>query len=285
MAEMSLERVLRELEQDRSLFVPDQLRRRVEALDRLETAIIHAPDLSDGQTAALRRRAEAVTADLEAVSRALYQSLHQDIRQGRGAHALSAWSGELIGQDVGGEGYDHLDALVSGILQLDEPDADGIAPASEMVFYQPTPARHIFDFIRRAAMDERDVLIDMGSGLGHVSLLSAVCTPARCLGVELEEAYIASARKSADALNIRNVTFIRADARSADLSLGTVFYLFTPFTGSVLRHVLDRLKREAATREIRLCTLGPCTTTVGAESWLEADSEPRKDRIAIFRSL
>lgn len=282
---MTLEQALKELEQDRSLFAPDQLRRRVEALDRLETWLIHAPDLADDQVAALHRRIEAMAADLEAVNRALYQSLRQDIRQGRGAEALSGWSRELVGQEVRGEGYDCLDALVSGVLQLDEPDANSADLASEMVFYQPTPARHIFDFIHRARLTERDVLLDMGSGLGHVSLISAICTPARCVGVELEDAYVASASKSADALNIRNVAFVRADARSVDFSSATVFYLYTPFTGSVLRHVLDRLKCEAATRDIRVCTLGPCTAMAGAEPWLEADGDRREDRVVIFRSL
>lgn len=279
------ESVLRELEQDRSLFAPDQLRRRVEALDRLETCFIHAPDPADDQAAALHRRVEAFTADLELANQALYQSLRQDIRQGRGAEALSAWSRELAGQDVSGEGYDYLDALVSGVLQLDEPDANDTPLASEMVFYQPTPARHIFDFIHRARLDERDVLLDMGAGLGHVTLVSAICTPARCVGVELEDAYVAPARRSADALNIRNATFIHADVRSIDLSSGTIFYLYTPFTGSVLQYVIDMLKREAATRSIRVCTLGPCTTMAGAESWLETDGEIREDRITIFRSL
>jgi hypothetical protein len=283
MTTAALEKILGELEQDRLLSAPDQLRRRVESLDRLETGLILAPEHGDERAIALHRRGEAMVAELEEANRALYQSVRGEIRQGRGAAALSAWSRELIGRYVSGEGYDYLDALVSGVLQLDEPDVEGVAPGSELVFYQPTPARHIFDFIHRAKPDERDVLIDIGSGLGHVSLLSAICTPARCGGIELEGAYVESARKSAQALNIRNATFIRGDARSVDLSLGTVFYLYTPFTGSVLRHVLDRLKREAATRDIRLCTLGPCTKTIGMEAWLETDGEPREDRVAIFR--
>ena len=40
-------------------------------------------------------------------------------------------------------------------------------------------------------------------------------------------------------LKLERVTFIQQDARAADFSGGTVFYLYTPFTGSILRSVLD----------------------------------------------
>lgn len=284
MAATALEKLLGELEQDRGLLAPDQLRRRAEALDRLETGLIHAPDPADTHAAALYHRAEAFADELEAVDRALYQSLREDIKQGCGAEALSGWSRELAAEGVRGEGYDYLDTLASGILQLDEPDLHGNALGAEMVLYQPTPARHIFDFIHRAELGERDVLIDMGAGLGHVSLLSAICTSAHCVGIELEQAYVESASKAAQGLNLRNVRFLHQDARSVDLSSGTVFYLFTPFTGSILRHVLGMLEREAATRAIRVCTLGPCTKVVCAQPWLQADGATRVDRVAIFRS-
>jgi hypothetical protein len=284
MATTTLEQLLGELAQDRGLFAPEQLRRRAEALDRLETGLIHAQDPADGHAAALYRRAEAFADELEAADRALYQSLREDIRQGRGAEALSGWLCEVAGQDVRGEGYDYLDALVSGVLQLDEPDLHGNALGAEMVLYQPTPARHIFDFIGRVELGERDVLIDMGAGLGHVSLLSAICTPARCIGVELEQAYVDCARGAALALNLSNASFVREDARAIDLSSGTVFYLFTPFTGSILRHVLGLLEREASTRAIRVCALGPCTKVVGAQSWLRTDDAVRVDRVAVFCS-
>jgi hypothetical protein len=64
-----------------------------------------------------------------------------------------------------------------------------------------------------------------------------------------------------------------------------VFYLYTPFTGTILRDVLYRLKREAADREIRVCTLGPCTLIVEKEPWLQAMGTPEIDQLTIFRSV
>jgi hypothetical protein len=130
-----------------------------------------------------------------------------------------------------------------------------------MVSYQPTPARHIFDLIGRAAFTERDCLIDLGSGLGHVTLTASICSKASCSGIELEPSYVACARKSARSLNLNNVRFMQGDARAADLSDGTLFYLYTPFTGTILQDVLKSLRHEAASREIRICMFGTCMAT------------------------
>jgi uncharacterized protein YwbE len=53
------------------------------------------------------------------------------------------------------------------------------------------------------------------------------------------------------------VTFIKQDARAGKLTDGTVFYMYTPFTGNMLRAVLDSLQGEGVRRDIRICTFGP----------------------------
>jgi hypothetical protein len=104
------------------------------------------------------------------------------------------------------------------------------------------------------------------------------------MGIELDETYVECARRCAQKLNLNRVTFIRQDAREADLSSGTVFYLYTPFTGSILDDVLGMLRREAARRPIRICTFGPCAHLIAEERWLEAMETPRADRITVFCS-
>ena len=290
----TLHALISELEHDHSLFEPSRLRQRIDALDRLENYLAFVPsqgrDARPVLRADLHDRMETLCADLEAANQRLYQSIHQEIQRGMGAERMLEWApatgpNERAGQQVDGESYDYLDALLSGVLQLDEP-SPGIAElAAEMVFYQPTPARHIFELIGRAQIAERDVLIDLGSGLGHVPLLAAICTGARCIGIEWEAAYVDCAQRCANALNLANVTFVRQDAREADLSMGTMFYLYTPFTGAMLSDVLTRLRQEAVTREIRICTLGPCTPIIAREPWLESVNVPRVDRPALFRSV
>ncbi|MFC5742814.1 class I SAM-dependent methyltransferase [Dyella tabacisoli] len=286
-----LHNLISELEQDDLLFEPNRLRERSDVLDRLETYLAcDLPQDLDIQGVELQGRIKALCASIEAIDGRLYQSIRQDIQRGEGARRLLEWvpavgSDEHANNPVGGDSYDYLDVLISGVLQIDEPDAQAGELATEMVFYQPTPARHIFDMVGRSALNEHDVLIDLGSGLGHVPLLAAICTGARCIGIEWEPIYVDCARRCADALNLSRATFIQQDARTADLSAGTVFYLYTPFTGTMLRDVLGRLKGEAAKRKIRICTLGPCTATVARESWLEAVGVQEVHRPALFHSV
>jgi hypothetical protein len=282
----------RELEADLSLGEPTRFRERIEALDRLDAYPLDTQFSSvDSESfeAALCRRARALYSRLEATNLEFYDSIRDEIQRGAGPNALLPWTFQWGSASdtirlAAGESYDYFDELVSGILRFVKPDARIVQLPAEMVSYQPTPARHIFDLIGRAQLTERDVLIDLGSGLGHVPLLVSICTGARNIGIELDAACVNCARQSADELKVNNVTFIPQDAREADLSCGTIFYLYTPFRGTILRAVLDRLQREAVSREIRVCTFGPCTTTVAEEGWLKPAQILEADRIAIFRS-
>ncbi|GLQ86722.1 methyltransferase domain-containing protein [Dyella flagellata] len=274
-----LRNLLNQMLQDRTWRDPDQLGRRIDMQEQLERALFHA---GDSLEPSLRQRGEGLMIELEVIDRRLYHAIRADIRRGQGAGRLLHWAAAMP-RNGDEEGYDPLDALLSGVLDLAEP---GNVPEldAEMVFYQPTPARHIFDLLARVPMGDQDVVIDLGAGLGHVTLLTAICTRARCVGIELQAAYVTSARQCAQALNLRNASFIAQDVRHACLAEGTVFYLYTPFTGTILRTVLDMLKREAEDRPIRLCTLGPCTEVLARESWLTMDNISERGSVTLFRS-
>src|SRR5215469_4874005 len=79
------------------------------------------------------------------------------------------------------------------------------------------------DLIRPTQPTERGVFIDLGSGLGHVSLLASICAGTRCIGIEVEAAYVNCARQSGYELNLNNVTFIHGDAREADCRAARYF--------------------------------------------------------------
>ncbi len=274
----ALQKLIEELEKDASLRERSNLPQRIEALDRLDVFSEAATD----------HRAKALQAKFEAANSEIYEDIRRNIRQGCGTQSLRQW---LPKSAVAGEfdivnvaGYDYLDELIAGVLAFEEPGAPIVQPMNEMVSYQPTPARHIFDLIDRTALNENDVLVDLGSGLGHVALVASICTRARVIGIELEPVYIDCARQSAERLDLKNVTFIQQDVRAAELSNGTVFYLYAPFTGNMLRVVMDALRREGARREIRICMFGPCTATVADEDWLETVGFLQADRVSIFRS-
>ena len=246
----------------------------------------HASDLAElavpiqEEGKALRRRLEAANAEL-------YLSIRSEIARGGGSGALLPWMQSSASQnDPGGPspgpGYDWRDELTSGVLQLREPREPDLDQSSEMVPYQPTPVRHILHLIAANLLSKNDVFVDLGSGLGHVPLLVSMLAGARSLGIEIQPAYVASAQECAQRLGLSRVRFIAEDARETDLSSGTVFYLYSPFTGSILTDVLTRLRRESMRRSIGICSLGPCTKTLANETWLKANSLPDAGRIAVF---
>jgi hypothetical protein len=82
------------------------------------------------------------------------------------------------------------------------------------------------------------------------------------------------------------VTFRNVDARAADYTDGTVFFLYTPFTGRLLQAVLARLEAEARTRPITIATYGACTSDVAQQPWLQPTVQQafEYDTLALFRS-
>lgn len=269
---------LDELDQRTDWQQPAAFRARADAADRLDLEQVGLRD------ATLTRRVARLLDALDVVDRQLYDALRERIRAGEGKQAMAPWL------DVGipsGQHYDPLDALVAGVLSLDEPLPDAGPLPAEMVFYQPTPARHIVDGIARAAITAGDVVLDLGAGLGHVPLLVHILTGAHCVGVERDAAYVDVAVRAAADLGLTGVRFVEGDAREADFSGVDVFYLFTPFIGTVLRDVVAKIETEAAQRAVRVVALGPCTRTFARQPWLVSDDpDPEAaERIVLFRSL
>ncbi|WP_263354612.1 methyltransferase domain-containing protein [Acidicapsa acidisoli] len=291
MTTRDLRHFLIELEADRSLLEPDQFRRRMDALDDLETLFggLDLPAFGNNSFPALtHRRANVIRNQLEGVNSDIYRSIRFELMRGARPEILFRWFQTSASCDgatcpTPGLAYDYQDELLSGILQLREPEKSHIYPGPEMMFYQPTPVRHILRLLSASALSETDILVDLGSGLGHVPLLASILTGARSFGIEVEGSYVASARECAQNLCLSRVQFVEQDAQAADLSKGTVFYLYSPFTGSILTNVLDKLRNESAARPIRICTLGPCASIVAKEPWLKASTLPDGEKITLFQ--
>jgi hypothetical protein len=287
-----LQAFLRILEADSSLFLPEQLRERLSALDDLDAGFggFDSEDSTRCTYSRLHQRAKALRMRLETANSELYQSVRSDIVRGGQPRTLLQWLEDSATDNeprgpLPGLGFDYRDELVSGVLELLEPSEPNLQPLPEMVPYQPTPVRHVLHLIAAAAVAEDDVFVDLGSGLGHVPLLVSMLTGAQSLGVEVQATYVASARKCAQSLRLSRVQFIAEDARNADLSRGTIFYLYSPFKGSILADMLSALRRESMRRPIKICSLGPCTRRVSNETWLKASAWSDTGRITVFDSL
>jgi hypothetical protein len=282
---------LSRLEDDCSLLQPEQLRERLIALDDLDSGFggFDPADFMSCTKARIHNRAKALRTRLEAANAVLFQSVRAEIAHGGQSGILLQWLRDSANQNqstsrLPGLGFDSLDELVSGVLQLREPGEPNLQRSPEMVPYQPTPVRHILHLITASALAKDDVFVDLGSGLGHVPLLVSVVTGAQSLGIEVQATYVASARECAQSLDLSHVRFIPQDAREADLSSGTVFYLYSPFNGSILTEVLRTLRMESTRRSIKVCSLGPCTRTLANETWLKARTLPYSGRMTVFDS-
>ena len=294
-----IEMELESIERDDSVYEEAGFGRRLEALEAIEDSILERVDrlrVAHGGTEALvvlKERAELVRSRLEAVDERLFHRLREGIRSGsfrglalRRQFEASAGCGRPD-RVQNRNTYDSLDALVGGVLLAGAAPGEPAPPGPEMVPYQPTPARIVFELVDMADFRAHDVLYDLGAGLGQVVILANLLSGVRAKGVEADPAYCAYARRCAHDLGLSGVSFIHADARQADYGDGTVFFLYTPFEGNMLQQVLDQLKGEAETRTIRIYTYGPCTFVVSHQDWLRPVGLETNhvDRLAAFRSI
>jgi hypothetical protein len=223
-----------------------------------------------------RTRAERIMHRLESVDAALFRRVRADIRSG---HATGAGLRRVIDRYVlsnltkgdadNNLGYDLLDLFLNGLLLWRALPPETKSVNSEMVFYQQTPARFAIELIDRALVTDNDVFFDVGSGLGQVAILANLLSGASAEGIEIERGFCDYARMTAAELNLTRVGFQNVDARTANYAGGTVFFMYTPFVGSISATVLDRLRIESLTRRIRVATYGPITSQVARLSWLK----------------
>jgi hypothetical protein len=270
---------------------PEQLPERVALLDKLDALVgfLDPADLPAGSDAGVISLARTLQARLESANEELYESARAEIVSRCNPRILCKWlfdsaTCEEAVSPSPGLRFDQRDDIVSGVLQFIEPDDAELPWSLDMAPHQPTPVRHILDLVAAGNLAHDDILIDLGSGLGHVPLLVSILTGIRTLGVERQPSYVAAAQECAWRLNMQRVQFVATDARRADLSSGTVFYLYTPFTGLILTDVLDRIRTQSIDTPIRICSLGPCTRVLADQGWLKPSARPDPGRISVFTS-
>jgi Histone methylation protein DOT1 len=132
-----------------------------------------------------------------------------------------------------------------------------------------------------------EIFHDIGSGLGQVAMLVHPLSGVRARGVEVEPAYCSYARRCVGRLNLSQIEFLSMDAREADYSDGTVFFLYMPCEGRMLERVLERIEDDSRERSIRLYTYGPYALPVSRQRWVELVDQNGNEanRLATFRAL
>ena len=85
--------------------------------------------------------------------------------------------------------------------------------------------------------------------------LAHLLTGVRARGLEIQEPLVTSARARCAALGLTGVSFLHADAARTKLD-GSIFFLYTPFSGEMLAGALRRLEEVAGRRPIVVCAVG-----------------------------
>lgn len=147
------------------------------------------------------------------------------------------------------------DAWVDLVLGLDEVLLDGPALPPGGVPYLPCSVNVLLRVIDEAPVRATDVFVDVGAGPGRAIALVHLLTGAGAIGLEVQPQLVEAARALADRLGLSRVRCIAGDAATtaASVVIGSVFFLYCPFSGARLTKVLDDLEPIARTRPVRIC--------------------------------
>ncbi|MGC9521266.1 MAG: hypothetical protein ACP5HG_05215 [Anaerolineae bacterium] len=285
---------------DPTLRQPENLAERIDALDYIDFAleVLTAEAQRYGAEEGYKELQHALTAltdELEVIDRAIFDGMRQQIRAGtlRGQalrERLNAYTTYRAGdREHRHLGFDTLDSAISGLLLPDDMPDPTADLTSEMVSYQATPGSVILERVDRVDLRPDMQFYDIGTGLGKVPMLVHLLTGVPSVGVEIDAALCAYARSQARNLGLdiqKTMRFVNADAREVSYGEGDVFYLFTPFTGTVLHAVMAKLEEQAQQSPIAVCTYGPCTPIVAETPWLHNADGNAEDpfKLAVFRS-
>ena len=234
-----------------------------------------AVNISGDQASALVTRAEALLDRLDALDQKEFGPLQDDLKSGR--YSPEAFLREIETMNPGAR-----DAFAQRLFAVHNVPARTTARLPGMVHYLPSPIGAIIAIAKHCEPD--DVFCDVGSGLGLVVLLIVWLSRARGIGVEIEPAYVDTARDITAALEFDGVSFTTADARSFDLSDVTVLYFYDTFRGELLDGFMERLRDRAAHGSLKIASRGKCNPLFESQDWLTVIDRVPSENLLVLAS-
>ena len=115
--------------------------------------------------------------------------------------------------------------------------ADDLKPTKDAGPYVPSPQSVVSDMLRYAEVNDKDFLIDLGSGDGRIVLTAAKVFGARGFGVEIKEDLVKRANEAAKQEGLADrVKFIKADLFKTEISQATIITMYLlPDTVNLLK--------------------------------------------------
>lgn len=183
------------------------------------------------------------------------------------------------------------DAWIDFVFGLHEIPADDASLPRGCVPYLPSPIDKLLQIAAHADVQPGDVFVDIGSGVGRATLLMHLLTGAAAIGLEIQRPLVLASRDLSARVGAERVAVVEGDAALTTglIMIGSVFFLYCPFSGTRLAEVLADLESIARTRPLRVCCLD---LPLPACPWLTLSSQPseglhiyRSSRIATARTV
>ncbi|MGF1482615.1 MAG: class I SAM-dependent methyltransferase [Cyanophyceae cyanobacterium] len=116
----------------------------------------------------------------------------------------------------------------SPTTQTHQPETSVQEPKREAeVPYVPTPQEVVEQMLELADVSGDDILYDLGSGDGRITIAAAQEYGARAIGVEINPGLVQISQENAQAANVsERVEFVQQDLFDVDLSEATVVTLY-----------------------------------------------------------
>lgn len=174
------------------------------------------------------------------------------------------------------------DAWLDLLLGLGEIPDDGPELPPDCVPYLPCSADVLLRAVDEASIDDSDVLVDVGAGIGRAAACVQLLTGAAAIGLEIQPRLVRAARELAEHLRLSRVSVIEGDAieLTRSLSAGTVFFLYCPFGRQRLAQWLEAIEPIARSKTIRICCVD---ITLPPRAWLACTST--SGELAVYRSV
>jgi hypothetical protein len=174
------------------------------------------------------------------------------------------------------------DAWLNHVLGLGELPEDGPDLPRDCVPYVPCSVDALLRVVDQIPVRSSDVFVDVGSGVGRAMALVHLLTGATAIGVEIQRGLVLASRDLAARLAASPLSTVEGDAAAlaGSVAIGSIFFLYCPFSGERLSQFLRNLEPLARTRELHVCCvdlpLPPCP-------WLTRIS-PASREVSIYRS-
>jgi len=148
---------------------------------------------------------------------------------------------------------DERDTWIDQVLGIDPVPPDSELPRGA-VLYLPCGVAEIMAMIQETKLRADDVFVDVGSGLGRVSILAHLFSGARSHGIEIQRHLAARANETVGELKLGAVTFEHGNAADS-MPDATVYFFYAPCNGEMLARVMQRMEEVSKKHPIRICTV------------------------------